>query len=303
MRPLLACTRFRRPRLTHACDRPARRWIAREATAVGESAPTSTPRLVSANRVTSRSSQVVWLKARRSSGHNPASTEARAVRSPEAHGPFTGGLSSCHRCTEFARRNARRRAAGAGSVPRARASEKERSVWVHIFTGGTTTPPSLHPCPRSFLFSLRRITPHLGHTSAPSAIYPPPYPRSFLFSLRESTPHLGITPSAIYPPPIPPCPRSFLFSLRKSTPHLGRVLAFCASAKFLSPQKAFSSGDATHDGRAEPGRQSRSSSSPRSSTSHRPLAPRAADASPTSTLATQECCKSSLSRLPEKCRS
>ena len=217
-----------------------------------------------------------WLKARRSSGRNPASTEARAVRSPDAHGPFTGGLSSCHRRTEFARRNARRRAAGAGSVPRARASEKERSVWVHIFTGGTTTPPSLHPCPRSFLFSLRRITPHLGHTSAPSAIYPPP---------------------------IPPCPRSFLFSLRKSTPHLGRVLAFCASAKFLSPQKAFSSGDATHDGRAEPGRQSRSSSSPRSSTSHRPLAPRAADASPTSTLATQECCKSSLSRLPEKCRS
>ena len=121
MRPLLACTRFRRPRLTHACDRPARRWIAREATAVGESAPTSTPRLVSANRVTSRSSQVVWLKARRSSGHNPASTEARAVRSPEVHGPFTGGLSSCHRRTEFARRNARRRAAGAGSVPRARA--------------------------------------------------------------------------------------------------------------------------------------------------------------------------------------
>ena len=145
MRTLLACTRFCRPTLTHACDQPARRWIAREATAVGESAPTSTPRLVSANRVTSRSSQVVWLKARRSSGHNPASTEARAVRSPEAHGPFTGGLSSCHRCTEFARRNARRRAAGAGSVPRARASEKERSVWVHIFTGGTTTPPPSIP--------------------------------------------------------------------------------------------------------------------------------------------------------------
>ena len=120
MRPLLACTRFRRPRLTHACDRPARRWIAREATAVGESAPTSTPRLVSANRVTSRSSQVGWLKARRSSGHNPASTEVRAVRSPEAHGPFTGGLSSCHRRTEFARRNARRRAAGAGSAVRGR---------------------------------------------------------------------------------------------------------------------------------------------------------------------------------------
>lgn len=60
-----------------------------------------------------------WLKARRSSGRNPASTEARAVRSPDAHGPFTGGLSSCHRRTEFARRNARRRAAGAGSVPRA----------------------------------------------------------------------------------------------------------------------------------------------------------------------------------------
>ena len=243
-----------------------------------------------------------WLKARRSSGRNPASTEARAVRSPDAHGPFTGGLSSCHRRTEFARRNARRRAAGAGSVPRARASEKERSVWVHIFTGGTTTPPSLHPCPRSFLFSLRRITPHLGHTSAPSAIYPPPIQGPFS-SLLENPPLTLESLRPLFTPPIPPCPRSFLFSLRKSTPHLGRVLAFCASAKFLSPQKAFSSGDATHDGRAEPGRQSRSSSSPRSSTSHRPLAPRAADASPTSTLATQECCKSSLSRLPEKCRS
>jgi hypothetical protein len=73
---------------------------------------------------------VGWLKARRSSGHNPASTEVRAVRSPEAHGPFTGGLSSCHRRTEFARRNARRRAAGAGSVPRAgvkRASSRRRA--------------------------------------------------------------------------------------------------------------------------------------------------------------------------------
>ena len=65
-----------------------------------------------------------WLKARRSSGRNPASTEARAVRSPDAHGPFTGGLSSCHRRTEFARRKARRRAAGAGSVPRARSSAR-----------------------------------------------------------------------------------------------------------------------------------------------------------------------------------
>ena len=130
MRTLLACTHFRMPRLTHACDRPARRWIAREATAVGESAPASTPRLVGANRATSRSSQVGWLKARRSSGHNPASTELRAVRSPEAHGPFTGGLSLCHWRTDFARRNAHRRAARAVSVPRAgvkRASSRRRA--------------------------------------------------------------------------------------------------------------------------------------------------------------------------------
>ena len=41
--------------------------------------PTSTSRPVG-NRAASRPSQVGWLKARRSSGHSPASTEMRAVR-------------------------------------------------------------------------------------------------------------------------------------------------------------------------------------------------------------------------------
>ena len=79
---------------------------------------TLTTRWRTTGSVVAAQGQVGWLEARRSSGRNPASTEARAVRSPDAHGPFTGGLSSCHRRTEFARRNARRRAAGAGSVPR-----------------------------------------------------------------------------------------------------------------------------------------------------------------------------------------
>ena len=61
--PASACQGSYMPR-----DRPARRWTAREATTVGESAPASTPRLVVANRATSRPSQVGWLKARRSSG-------------------------------------------------------------------------------------------------------------------------------------------------------------------------------------------------------------------------------------------
>ena len=118
----------------------------RVSTAVGESAPppTSTPRLVGDNRATSRPSQAGWLEARRSSGRNPASTEARAVRSPEAHGPFTGGLSSCHRRTEFARRNARRRAAGAGSVPRAgvkRARSSARSPAMYASNSRAPGPP------------------------------------------------------------------------------------------------------------------------------------------------------------------
>ena len=124
MRTLLACTRFCRPRLTHACDRPARRWIASVDGRRCEHAPHPRHGWLATTAPPHALARWGWLKARRSSGRNPASTEARAVRSRDAHGPFTGGLSSCHRRTEFARRKARRRAAGAGSVPRARSSAR-----------------------------------------------------------------------------------------------------------------------------------------------------------------------------------
>ena len=106
-----------------------------------------------------------WLKARRSSGRNPASTEARAVRSPDAHGlsqeasPRAIGALSLHDATRVAELRARgaclgrassgRRAgvergrARAGALERSRLGPRTTCSWVRGRASGGASGPSV----------------------------------------------------------------------------------------------------------------------------------------------------------------
>ena len=259
------------PRLTHACDRPGRRCIASVDDRRCEHA--SRPRHGWLATTAPPHDLARWGGSRHPAAQGATPRRPRRARYgartrtafSQVAFPSAIGALSLHDATRVAELRARGACLGRGQV------KKSGVFWVHILHG-VPPPPSLHP--RSPLCFSKRIHPDTLDTPLLRPLFytPLPYPRSPLcFSKRIHPDTLDACSHFARPLNLPP---KSLLARRHTAVRPRRARP--SIKELVEPPLEHKSFDLFWLGRR--------------------------CVADIKTLATRECCKSSLSRLPEKCR-